>query len=170
MEPAEDVPDPIALDVDSGVSGTQTQGAEVQKTLSNTPPLEGVLLKAVVGIATSRPKSFGGDVNAKLLAGIMQHFTDETAEAKATATLKEKALDQQREKLSEANIETAILKERLDAATQNSRRNQWTGIIGTALIGAAIDLYKSNLNISYLVGLLGAIIVALPLLLNKSVK
>jgi len=149
---------------ESGVSGTQQKGEVIELSADTAPPLEGVLLSTIKNIARKNPKNLGGDSTSLFVNGIIHHLTDEIENLKKQIKEKDELLKTTRDNLISSKIDLTAITEKLKAADQHSRKNQWTGIIGTALLGVAIDLYKSGLNISYLVGLFGAIIVALPLL------
>lgn len=162
MEMSEGLPAPAG----SGVIGTQQMGSSNDLDVQVAAPLEGVLLSTVRGLAANSPRSLGGDSNAAFLAGIVHHLTEDLESVKRKLVAKEQKNSELTEELSLARIKSAELIEQLKSATQSSRINQWTGIFGTALLGIALDMYKSNMNLSYAVALLGGCILILPIAVN----
>jgi hypothetical protein len=159
METTEGVPEPSG----NGVTGTQQVGLSNDLGTQVAAPLEGVLLSTVRGLAISNPRSLGGDSNAAFLAGIVHHLTEDLESVKKKLGTKEQTISELMTELSQSRITTAQLTEQLKSASQSSRINQWTGIFGTALLGIALDMYKSNMNLSYAVAVLGGCILILPI-------
>jgi hypothetical protein len=159
MAMSEGLPPPAG----SGVTGTQQMGSSNDLSIQVAAPLEGVLLNTVRGLATNNPRSLGGDSNAAFLAGIVHHLTEDLESVKRKLGTKEQAISELTNDLSQARIKVAELTEQLKSANQSSRLNQWTGIFGTALLGIALDMFKSNMNLSYAVALLGGCILILPI-------
>ena len=147
----------------SGVTGTQQMGSSKDLSIQVAAPLEGVLLSTVKGLAITHPKSLGGESNAAFLAGIVHHLTEDLESVKRKLEAKELGISELTNELSDSRIRAAELTEQLKSATQSSRVNQWTGIIGTALLGIALDMYKNNMSLSYVVALLGSCILILPI-------
>lgn len=156
---------------DSGVSGTQEKGDEPQGVLETLPPFSRPALRdAFIGLTATRPRNFGGDFNAALIGSMVDHFSQESIDAKESLKQKNEELRDSIDELSVAKIEIATLREKLVAAAGVSRVKQTCTFIGTAVLGVAIDLYKSNLNISYLVGITGAILIGMTLFIDRKEK
>lgn len=154
--------------LDSGVSGTQTEGPDEILSGAGAPPLDGFgLAKTVCGLTSSRPRSFGGDVNASFVRGVIQHFDDEAKASKADSKMYSELLADTKLELAEAKTELAVLRERLATSFFVSKLNQITGILGTAAVGISIDLYRAGLDLSYLVAMFGAVIISAPFWLKQ---
>jgi len=147
----------------TGANGMQLKGSANEPGFRADAPLEGVLLKTVKGLAENHPRSLGGDTNAAFLAGIVHHLTNDLESVKSKLNTKDAQTLELTTQLTNSRINETKLIEQLDSANKTSRINQWTGIIGTALLGIALDMYKSNMQLSYAVGLLGGIILLLPI-------
>lgn len=147
----------------TGANGTQRPGSPDEPGFEAAAPLEGVLLNTVRGLARSNPRSLGGDTNAAFLAGIVHHLTNDLESVKIKLNAKELKIFELSGDLAEARTNVTKLTERLSSASKTSRINQWTGIIGTALLGIALDMYKSNMQLSYAVAILGGSILLLPI-------
>jgi hypothetical protein len=156
---------------DSGVSGTQEKGEEPQGVLETLPPLtRPALHDAFIGLTATRPRNFGGDFNAALIGSMVDHFSQESIDAKQSLKQKNQELRDTIDELSAAKIELATLREKLGAAAGLSRVKQTCTFIGTAVLGIAVDLYKNNFTISYLVGVSGAVLIAMTLFIDRKEK
>jgi F0F1-type ATP synthase assembly protein I len=156
---------------DSGVSGTQEKGEVRQGVVEALPPLNRLALHdTFIGLTASRPRNFGGDFNATLIGGMIDHFSQESIEAKQALKEKNQELSNKIEELSSAKIEIATLKEKLGAAAGLSRVKQTCTFIGTAVLGVAVDLYKNNFSISYLVGIIGVVLIGMTLFVDRKEK
>jgi len=154
---------------DSGVSGTQLEGSstELAPTLA---PLEGVLVGTVKGIAERNPRGLGGGTNAALMTGIVHHITEDADRAKKRLEERDLQILSLRDELTSAKVENATLSERVSAARTHSRIGQWSGILGTTILGLTVDMYKNQISTWPIVCVVGAVVIALPLLLNLGKK
>lgn len=167
MDQRNDTPEPT----ESGVSGTQEKGEESTGVIEMLPPLgKQTLQDTFIGLTATRPRNFGGDFNATLIAGMIDHFSQESIDAKESLKQKNDELSEKIDELSAARIEIATLKERLGAAAGLSRVKQICTFAGTVALGIAVDLYKNNLNISYLVGAIGVILIGMTIVIDRKAK
>lgn len=147
----------IPTPVETGVAGTQQLGPVRSAPPDATPPLHGLPMTQVIeGLAASRPKSFGGEVPAALVAGAVTHLSHDLRAAQRAAQTKDDQLQQALRDLSQAKERIATLTERLSAAQGSQRLKQICIFIGTALLGLSVDMYKNNMEKpSFLLAILG---------------
>lgn len=147
-----EVPDPTS----TGVEGTQTQGlAVVPATLA--PPMQiSSVPDAIDGLLATHSRNLGGDVAARLLAASMRHTSNQLAAAHETISIKNSEEKAAIETITKLKVEIAELGGRLKQIQGASRTGSVCTFVGTALLGVAIDLYKSNVSVgAVLTGLLG---------------
>lgn len=147
-----EIPEPV----ETGTSGTQE--AEVRGVLANIEsPIEGLpIAQAVAGLASSHARSMGGEVAAGLISGSFAQISHNLQETKDELQGTRKKLDRAREELSEYKIKAAVLQERVNAFSKTRYLKNFIIMVGTALFGLAIELYRNNLTkLAYVLGALG---------------
>lgn len=150
-------------------AGEQKQGTQDQIE-QESAPLQGVLSATIQGLVLNNPKSMGKDAAPLFIAGIVQHLTEDNEILKLQLEARNRELRESQQQVSAAAVKAARLDEQLIAAKSISRIGQWTGIIGGPLLGISVDLYKTSANTSYVLGLLSAIVLLLPILVNFKSK
>ncbi|NNG60165.1 hypothetical protein HKD51_01060 [Pseudomonas fragi] len=153
---------------DSGVSGTQEKGGEY------LGPIEAPLILSrqslhdtFIGLTEKNPRNFGGDFNATVVASMISHCSQESADAKHFLKQKDQELRANTNELSAAKVEIAKLTEQLKSAVGISRATQGCTFLGTVILGFAVELYRSNFKISVLAGVVGAALIGLTFVLSK---
>lgn len=152
----------IPVPDETGVAGTQRPGTNDPALFDATPPLHGLPMTQVIeGLAASRPRSFGGEVPAALVAGAVTHLSHDLRDAQRMAQAKDEQLQRAQKELAMANVTIAKLSERLGATKGTQRLKQFCIFVGTALLGLSVDLFKNNLETpAYLIGALGGALLA----------
>ena len=146
---------------DTGVSGTQQAGLVEDIGGSATPPLTGQYMeKAMLGLAAARPNKFGGELGAPMFAAMINHFSHEKEQAKAAATAAQEKLESVTATLSVLTSQKIRLEERLENLRSTNRIKQTSAFLSPVLFSVAIDLYKSNLNISVVIAIAAAALLA----------
>ncbi|MGY2253640.1 hypothetical protein [Pseudomonas reactans] len=146
---------------DNGVSGTQQAGLVEDIGGSATPPLTGQYMeKAMLGLAAARPNKFGGELGAPMFAAMINHFSHEKEQAKAAATTAQEKLESVTAALNVLTSQKIRLEERLENLRSTNRIKQTSAFLSPVLFSVAIDLYKSNLNISVVIAIAAAALLA----------
>lgn len=157
MDSTDQAPTPI----DNGVSGTQQAGEIEDIGESATPPLTGQFIeKAMIGLAATRPGKFGGELGAPIFTAMVNHFSHEKEQAKSHASAAQHKLEAISEELNALKIQHVRLDERLQNLRNSSRIKQTSAFLSPILFSVAIDLYKSNLNISVIIAIAAAALLA----------
>ncbi|WP_267094508.1 hypothetical protein [Xanthomonas sacchari] len=161
-----DVPDPTA----SGVDGTQARGSALVPT-SVAPPMQStVVADAVDGLVATHSRNLGGDVAAKLLAASMRQTSDQLASAHHIIAEKDSQIHKLHIENSTLKIKAAGQSEKINSLQGTYRAKAVATFVGTALLGVAIDLYKSGTGpASVITALLGAGLLVFALLPNIGV-
>lgn len=157
--------DGLPTPIDSAADGTQEKGA-VDEVKDQVPPLEGVFIGAVRGLAETDPRSLGRDAAPKFMTSIVQHLTDECEKLTRKLSIKEQQLDAARNELETSKINSARISGQLLSANGAIRVGQWTGLIGGPILGLAGDMYKNNENSAMLLGCLGLCVLILPIVVS----
>jgi hypothetical protein len=162
----------IPTPADTGSLGTQTPGAGELTVLDAVPAFRGLqIAQAVEGLAETRPRSFGGDVGARLLASSFSQLSQELEESRRTLQSKDADLQRLTADLSVSTTRVAVLEERLGAVRGGQRIRQLAVFAGTAIVGVAIELWKSDLvKLAILLAILGVVLLAVGAFLGAGVE
>ncbi|QQD53759.1 hypothetical protein MHB_0027110 [Pseudomonas fluorescens BBc6R8] len=146
---------------DNGVSGTQQAGIVEDIGDSAVPPLTGQYIeRAMIGLAAARPGKFGGDLGAPMFTAMVNHFSHEKEQAKSSATAAQAKLEAVAAELNALKLEKVKLDERLDNLRSTSRIKQTSAFLSPVLFSVAIDLYKGNMNLSVVIAIAAAALLA----------
>jgi len=109
----------------------------------------------LAGLAATQPRGFGSGNTAQIIASAYSQLNQEHQELLKTLREKDRKIEELFANLSDAKVSNAKLEGRLGVVSGAQRLRQFTIFAGTAMLGIAIDLFKANLNSSYLVGAVG---------------
>ena len=140
-----------------GSAGKQQPVASDTTPIEMYSPLAGLsLAQRVEGLAAARPRNFGGEIAANIIAGsFSQMSTDLQIQRENASTAIERVNDLQQE-LGKANTRVAVLEERLAAHERTQIVKHIAIFAGTALLAVAIDLIKAEMiAVGIIVALLG---------------
>jgi len=145
---------------ETGVSGTQVAGAAEPLSVDPNPPIHGLpITQTMEALAINRPRSLGGEVAAGLIAGSFTQLSHDLEITRTDLRARDEQLRATHLELGEARIKIATLRERVGSMNRMQHLKQLSVFCGTALLGVAVDLYKSNLqNLSYLLGVIGFVL------------
>ena len=120
-------------------------------------PLAGLpIAQTVSRLVATHPRSFGGEVAAKLLASSFYQLLHDLETTRQELQRTQLDLDQAYEKLSDLKTEVAVLREHVRAHPRENMIRNLCSTVGTGLIGIGVTLHSKNVQgIGYLTGLLG---------------
>jgi hypothetical protein len=108
-------------------------------------------------LAATRPRNFGGEVAANLLAGSFSQMSTELQIQREHASSAIERVNHLQQELGSANTRVAVLEERLDAHDRTQNVKHFAIFAGTALLAVAIDLFKAEMKaVGAIVAVLGA--------------
>ncbi|MBI2996949.1 MAG: hypothetical protein HYY46_00610 [Deltaproteobacteria bacterium] len=153
----------IPKPTDTGSSGTQIVGVHRAIEPQMESPLEGLpIARTVEGLAASQAKKMGGEVVAGLLAGSFSQLSANLEDTKRELRSVREELRETQGKLSDYQIKSAVLKDRVDTLVGSRHLKNLSIAIGTVLIGFGIELFRSNLeNVAVIPGALGTLLLLL---------
>ena len=130
----------------SGTDGSQAEG-DLTSELIEARPLEGLqIAQAIEGLAASNTRAFGGEVASALIAGVTSQLASELQYTKQDVTRLRNEIDVLKESLSGANIQKAVLEERIESYRSNRHLKNLGIFLGTTLLGVGIQLFKNELD------------------------
>ena len=146
---------------ETGSTGAQQPASkEITPAHPESPFSPGPMSEVVNGLASSRPRSMGGEVAANLLAGSFAQLSNELAETKADLRATHETLDATRTNLSECETREAVLQERVSTAIGGRHLRNVALVGGTALLGIGLELGRSKAEtLSLLVGGIGLLLI-----------
>lgn len=136
-----EVPDSTA----SGVDGTQARGLSLVPTSVAPPMQSSVVADAIEGLVATHSRNLGGDVAAKLLAASMRQTSDQLAGAHHAISVKDTEIQRLSSLVASLQSQIAGQSERIVGLQSTFRAKAIATFVGTALLGVAIDLYKSGI-------------------------
>ena len=155
--------DPIDIPVptDSGGDGTQLPALPGELVLEKELGQMAPLTRHIVGVASRKPTSFGGPVAAEIFVGATLQMAEDLKDQKSeNKNLREK-IETLSEQLRIANERNVLLTERLRAGRYTPTIKSTSTLIGTTLVGVAIETYKANQNaITIILAIAGLIAIA----------
>lgn len=138
-----DIPRPT----DTGSAGTQESTPLRTESAELVNPFEGLpILRAVQGLAATRPRGMGGEVAAELIAASFAQISHELSDAKSELRETQTKLHEAQSSLSECRERSAVLTERVASLAGDKHLRNLCIAVGTALIGIGVDLIKGNLD------------------------
>lgn len=156
-----DSSDFVPTSIDSGVNGTQQAGRVEDIGESANPPLSGQYMeRTMIGLAASKPNKFGGELGAPIFSAMVNHLSHEKEQAKTSASALQTRLEAVTAELHSLKIQKVQLDERLENLRSTSRIKQTSAFLSPILFSVAIDLYKSNLNISVVIAIAATALLA----------
>lgn len=149
-----DIPKPPG----GGSTGTQQPEASDITPIEPYSPLAGLpLAQRVEGLAATRPRNFGGEIAANLLAGSFSQMSKDLQIQRESASAANERANQLQRELGTANTRVAVLEERLAAHERTQNVKHIAIFAGTALLAVAIDLFKAEMKVvGAIVAILGA--------------
>lgn len=157
---------------DGATAGTQQGGAE-GADLTLLIPLEAAhpshVSDAFVGIAAHSPRALANAYTAKVLGASLKQSREEGLAARREISMLRTQNDELKEKLSQANTELAVLSVQLGHRSRMDAARTFSGIAGTTLIAASIDLFKAGLRpLAIIVVIIGvaAVLFSAPAMFN----
>lgn len=153
-----EIPEPA----DSGSDGSQIK-ADTTNGLVPSRPVAPPMARAIVGLAASNSRAFGGEIASVLIAGATSQMSTELDESKKELAVLRKKIERIVGELSDERVAKAVLVERIEAY-RSTRHLKNIGIaVGTLLLGTGIQLIRNEAG---LYGLACVVIGALLLLLG----
>lgn len=135
----------IPLPPDSGVTGSQVAGGAPSIPEIVSPLSSNRMAAAIEGIATTRPRSFGGDASAALLTGSFLQLSHDLEVARADTKDKEAEIKKLNSELTDCKVNIGVIEAKLQAVEKSARTQQICIFFGTVLLNLAIDLFKNTM-------------------------
>ena len=145
---------------DTGSSGTQETSVlkaypEKDALLHGLP-----ITRTVTGLAATRSRAMGGEVVANLMAGSMEHLSQDLQQTRSELRSTRKELEESNKELTNCKVESAVLKERVKSINSRRHLNNISTIAGMTLVAISIEFYRNTYDkISYIVGGLGVLLI-----------
>jgi hypothetical protein len=137
------IPEPSS----SEVGGTQLPGSADRPFIESElveSPMEGLTIAGTVqGLAASNPRSFGGEVTAKIIAGTISETLRQLTTEKRDHALTRATLDCVRAELTDERISSATISERLRSTARIRHFSNFGVAAGSAIVGFGIELSNS---------------------------
>jgi len=131
----------------SGSDGSQTN-QENAPSLIEGRPLDGLhMAKTIEGLAVSHSRSLGGEVTSALIAGATSQIAGDYSDLKNKHNLLGEKFENQRDELEKTRTKNAVLSERIRLEAGNKNLRNLAITIGTSLVGTAIYLSRTTLDI-----------------------
>lgn len=120
-------------------------------------PLAGLpIAQTVSRLAATHPRSFGGEVAAKLLTSSFYQLSHDLETTRQELQRTQLDLKQACEKLTDLKTEVAVLREHVRGHHKENIIRNLCSTVGTGLIGIGVTLHGKNVEgIGYLTCLLG---------------
>lgn len=152
------IPEPSNTEV-GGIQLPCTEAHPLIESELVESPLEGLTIAGTVqGLAASNPRSFGGEVSAKIIAGTISETLRQLTTEKREHALTRATLDSVRAELTNERISSATISERLRSTGRIRHFSNFGVAAGSAIFGFGIDLSSSSTNTQ-----IGSILLALGL-------
>jgi hypothetical protein len=120
------------------------------------------MVAAISGLAASRSRGLGGEITAGLLAGAFQQNALEHQDCKQQLKDTRNRLDAAREALANSRTDVAVLAQKLAQASEDRHLRNLLILVGSALIGFAIDSLRNGFGFAgFVLCVLGALLVIL---------
>ena len=141
-----------------GSTGKQQPVASDITPIEPYTPLAGLpLAQRVEGLAATRPRNFGGEIAANLLAGSFSQMSTDLQLHREQASTAFERVNHLQQELGTANTRVAVLEERLAAHDRTQNVKHIAIFAGTVLLAVAIDLFKAEMKaVGTIVAVLGA--------------
>lgn len=140
MSTEDPVPDPPQT---PSASGQEARQGDSDLVLAE-PLTELPIARTISGLASTHSRSMGGEFSAALIAGATSQIAHELSSVKAAQAQTQLKLETAQEKLSAANIENAVLRERIESDKGARHLRNFAIFAGTTLLAAAIQLGNIN--------------------------
>ncbi|WP_247840850.1 hypothetical protein [Pseudomonas sp. MWU12-3103b] len=140
----------------SGASGDQQPGSTGNVAPTPPPLLPDQLPRVLMTVIAESPEFFGGPQLAPVMSAMIGDASVEKAQARTAVDAIQLKLDSKIAEFSDLKEQYARLEERLEGAETLGTQQKYCTFFGTAAVGFAIELYKSQYKIpAVLLGLLG---------------
>jgi len=132
---------------DSGSDGRQVEADSISNpNLSRS--LAPSLARAIVGIANSNARAFGGEVASALLVGATSQMASELDDSKRELAAMRQQLQDLKRAVSQEKVQNAILAERIDSYRATRHIKNIVIAVGTLLIGNGFKVVTSESGFS----------------------
>ena len=153
---------------DTGSSGTQQETVEPIRIVRDSPMAGLPIMQAVTGLAMAKPKSFGGEIGAHLLAATFTQLSYQLEETKQELRDTRNELKKCETELSDCRTKAAVLRERIDSYSKIHHLKNLSIAGGTILLGIGIQLHRSKMEgAGYFVAGLGVLFILLGWFLRE---
>lgn len=147
---------PPPAENDNGASGDQQPGSAGNVAPTPPPLVADQLPRAFMMVIAESPEFFGGPQLAPVMSAMISDASFDKVQARTSVNAIQSKLDSKIAELSDWKEKHARLEERLEAAATLGTMQKFCTFFGTAAVGFAIELYKSNYTtFSMLLGLFG---------------
>ncbi len=136
MSTEDPIPDPPQAPSASGQLARQGDSEFVLAEPLNELPIA----RTISGLASTHSRSMGGEFNAALIAGATSQIAHELSSVKAMQAQTQLKLEATQDELNTANIENAVLRERIESDKGSRHLRNFAIFAGTTLLAAAIQL------------------------------
>lgn len=137
---------------DTGASGTQEASSESSSIEVIPPPFSNQTIDTIMGLAASRPKSFGGEAMASMVSAICYQTSADLQSAR-------KELKRSEEELTDSKVRIAVLEERIAGFIREDLPKKATITLGTLMASLGFSNVSNIGLVGVAFGFIGLLLV-----------